>query len=144
MKKFLYFLFMCIMISSCSDERDCGCSGGQYITNIKVSINDEQGNTLLENVEYQENNFSSYFFRNGILNSLSQPVFYNAGDTQKVLIHLNTDELEEFPVTYVRWNENDTDTIKAKFLHNENSIILDQAWINNQEFLDLENVIITK
>ena len=132
------------MVLSCSNERDCGCSGGQYITSIKVSINDAQGNTLLNNVEYQENNFSSYYFKNSVLNSLSQPVFYNAGDAPKVLIYLNTDEVEEFPVTYVRWNDNDTDTIKAKFVRSENSIIIDQAWINNQEYLDLENFIITK
>ena len=43
---------------------------------------------------------------------------------------MNTAESEDMPITYIKWNETDTDTIQAHYIRTENSIIYDQIWYN--------------
>lgn len=45
-------------------------------------------------------------------------------------LFLNHNE-EDYPITYIKWNETDTDTIKTHYNRTENSILLDKVWINN-------------
>ena len=51
-------------------------------------------------------------------------------------IFLNADSSEEYPITYLRWNETETDILKAKYRRSSGSVILEKLWLN--EVLVLE------
>ncbi|QDH78127.1 hypothetical protein FKX85_03370 [Echinicola soli] len=48
----------------------------------------------------------------------------------RLRISLNYTESEEKPVTYLEWNENDTDTLEAVFRYPKNGVIQEEVWYN--------------
>ena len=50
-----------------------------------------------------------------------------------IVVFTNHDLNQQYPVTYLQWNETDIDTIKSEFVHFENgSIFLNRLWYNGE------------
>jgi len=48
-----------------------------------------------------------------------------------IRIFLNSDETVTHPITYIKWDDTDMDTIKATYKRTDNTIVLDSIWYNN-------------
>lgn len=67
-------------------------------------------------------------------------------------LFMNDVPTELFPETYIKWNETDTDTIKASYGRGENFVICNKVWLNNRVVWDFNsppgisgrNITITK
>lgn len=50
-------------------------------------------------------------------------------------VFLNADPSEEYPVTYLRWNETEVDTLKAKYRRGSGNngafVVLEKLWLND-------------
>ncbi len=60
--------------------------------------------------------------------------FFYKEDTDSlytIRIFLNSDKSVAYPITYIKWNETDMDTIKATYMRTENIMRLDSIWYNN-------------
>lgn len=132
MKKITLLLTILFLIS-CSNENDCGCVNIE--TNIDIALKDNNGNYLINTSNYPKNNIQVKYLINGTIQNPKNgegPIFID--DTNlptRIRIFLNNTSKEEYPITYVKWNDTDTDTIKSHFIRGNNSIILDKIWINN-------------
>jgi hypothetical protein len=56
------------------------------------------------------------------------------------ILFLNYDRTEDLSTTYIQWNENDTDTIKALFYYppNSSSVLMRTVWYNDELKWDYE------
>ncbi|HEY9114927.1 MAG TPA: hypothetical protein VIN10_09500 [Bacteroidales bacterium] len=60
----------------------------------------------------------------------------------RIGIWLNHTETTDKPVTYIQWNENDTDTIEVIYNRTPNSIVQNKIWLNGVLVWELgENTI---
>ena len=127
-----------ILFSSCSSDDE------QFIVSaaIDISVKDSEGNDLLnpENVNsFKENQINIFYVVNG-----QELIFYN-GDLAhpkgffiykeeksefRIRVFPNMDKNLELPVTYIKWNSTDTDTIRCSIERKSNSEIVTKVWLN--------------
>lgn len=117
-------LIVGLLLSSC-EEDDCGCA--PIAKSLEISVVDADGNALIDQDNFNE--IEVLFPRSNALHlSPDQPIFIDRPNMPAVRIFLHSDQDTEFPVTYVKWNEMDTDTINASFTRNNRSV--DKVWLN--------------
>ena len=63
-------------------------------------------------------------------------VIYKHENEYRIIVYLNVSNTSDRPVTYIQWNNNDTDTIEALFERNEHLLRKRKVWLNNQEIWD--------
>lgn len=51
----------------------------------------------------------------------------------RIRIFLNHAETEDKPITYVSWNDIDTDTIEVSYKKTQHSILQDTIWLNGEQ-----------
>lgn len=51
----------------------------------------------------------------------------------RIRIFLNHAETENKAITYVEWNDTDTDTIEVSYKRTQNSILQDTIWLNGEQ-----------
>ena len=125
MNKILSLLVLLLIFTSCNED-DCGCTNFDIGLNIKVM--DANGIDLIN-----ESNFSDIqinYLVDGVTRPGVSPFLIDDEFGPRIGITLNNDSSDEYPVTYVKWNDEDTDTIKASFKNNNR--IVEQIWINDQ------------
>ena len=91
------------------------------------------------------NNIKLFYLKNGVSEEVYNPsldlprnyMIYSQSDgIYRIRIFPNDIQSEEFPITYIKWNETDTDTIKCKLKYTENTIVLEKVWFNEEFKLD--------
>jgi hypothetical protein len=157
--KNIYLLFIGIVfLASCSKDKEPqpGLDYTSASTVIGKSINIElrssEGINLLGSDEFPISEISATYLVNGKIVQNNSPhdypnnvLFYNKN--QGVQLFLNDSSTEEFPITYIKWNKTETDTIKAQYKRTNNSITLDKLWIfenNNWKEINSKPVTIIK
>lgn len=50
----------------------------------------------------------------------------------RIGVSLNHTESSDKPVTYIQWNENDTDTIEVVYNRTPNSVVQNKIWLNGE------------
>lgn len=68
---------------------------------------------------------------------------FSANETGKGMgVFLNRDISEEYPITYIHWNDTETDTLKAHYIrkNDENYVSWDKIWLNGILVLDYSSV----
>lgn len=68
--------------------------------------------------------------------NLDNPRGYLIGEHEGVYrigISLNYAETEDKPITYVSWNDIDTDTIEVSYQKTQHSILQDTIWLNGEQ-----------
>lgn len=153
MKKLIYIIALTIFSCS-SDNNNNNNSFYALDTTLYFKVSSSKGFDLLDpnnQDTYPEENIKIYYLRNGQVDEI-----YNSNaDTQrnfKILqpvdsdvefytmkIHLNNSTLEN-AITYIEWNEMDTDTIRANFRSGDNFMKLSKAWYNEELIFDEDNI----
>ena len=133
-------LILASFFLSCSSEKECGC--GDYRMRVTLGLNDINGANLLNTQNYNVSNIYTYYLKNDVTYYTDVPNFISNASPSKLNITLSTDIEEAFPITYLRWNQNDTDTLKAHFIRGENTIVIDQLWINGVAIPNFEEDLI--
>lgn len=128
---FIILLFSCSKDSNSNDANNIDAM-------LDIILTDSNGNNLYGSPSFLQNNINYFHLINGQISTpignSSSPTFFEQNGINKMRIFLNSDITEEFPVTYIVWNESDTDTLKAHFNrgseNNEDFEICDQVWLN--------------
>lgn len=137
--KNLLFLFMALFLNSCTNN-DKPIVGANISAFVDISLKDKNGNNLLGTANYPENKMYANYLVNGkIVQSISNAVIPDNPSNIVIIsqsgyrsAHINLNlspSEEEHPITYIHWNETDTDTIKAQYTRVGNSISLKTCWI---------------
>ncbi len=131
-----------VLLSSCEKES----LNFNLDRQIEILVTDKSGNNLLNpsNPEaYNIKDIRLYYLED---NNLKE-VFYSHQDyprnymildelDYRIRIFPNASKEEEFPVTLIKWNETDMDTIKCEFSRTENSLICRKVWYNGKPMWD--------
>ncbi len=115
--------------------------------NVNIEVTDSSGNDLLDpdnplslNTD-KLNVYSSIDgqVRTGINGTTVSPGFIiyrqaNEDSTNRYVmsIYPNEDPSEDYPVTYIHWNNNDVDTLKCEFSRNEGGTVCEKVWYNEK------------
>ncbi|PIY09864.1 MAG: hypothetical protein COZ18_07145 [Flexibacter sp. CG_4_10_14_3_um_filter_32_15] len=137
--KYLIVIILCIFLSSCNDDNE------QFIvdTALEISVKDSTGSNLLNPStpnSLDENNIKIIYEIDGEQIEFNKPnltfskgfFIHQVENEHRIAIHLNTDKNAEYPVTYIKWNNIDTDTIKCKIERTSNSEICKKVWFNEK------------
>ncbi len=139
------FILMVTTLISCSKTDDMNEPHESYIgASITFSIFNAQHEDLLNpetphhinrgniKVYYVINGKSKEFFKG----NLDYPRGYMIGENKGIYgitIFLNYAESESKPITYVQWNDKDTDTIKVSYRRAPGYIERDTIWLNGEQ-----------
>lgn len=147
--KNLFYLF-CTLLLSCSKDNN-NVQSSSIDTGILIYLKDINGNNLLNTTNYKENNIKMFYLINNEVKEYYQSNLDNPRGFKflvddlpiRIALGPNTTETEEFPITYIKWNETDTDTIKCHFrreVGNDGSLLqCDKIWFNNKFVWDMSN-----
>ena len=133
---------LAVILISCTKENNP--SSTNIDTGIGISLKDSKGNNLLNTEKYKENDIKILYLINNEVKEYYQSNLDNPRGFKfivddlplRMAVSTNTTETEEFPITYIKWNETDTDTIKCHFNRgsgNDGSfLICDKVWYNGK------------
>lgn len=144
MKSLVTILIIMILSSCNSDDRK---EHFNLDVGIEFSITDSEGNDLLnpENSNsYNHSDIKLFYKKNGVYDevfnkNLDHPrniKIYKHIDNYRIRITLNHIIEETQPETLIKWNENDSDTIKAEFNRTNSSTIIKKTWLNDSLIWD--------
>lgn len=146
-------LFLCsLLLFSCSKDNN-GSQSTSIDTGIKIYLKDANGNNLLDTPNYKEKTIKVLYLINNEVKEFFEPHLDNPRafrfiiDERPLPLRMglgpNTTETEEFPITYIQWNETDTDTVKCHFRRANGKdgtlIQCDKIWYNNKFVWDMSN-----
>ncbi len=143
---------------SCSEEKETFVATS-IETSVLISIVDQQNLDLLDPNnpnDIRSENIKIFHMIDGELTEFSEGLFdypkgfriFNPKDLgfndQYLFCLLMTDasyqtgETELLPITYIQWNESDTDTIQCQYSKTESLLITTKVWFNGKEVWDIE------
>jgi hypothetical protein len=150
MKNLIIFLFI-LSLSSCDNDKNSPVLNQVSLDNgvsIYLKSSSENSN-LLNTTNFQSSNFKIFYLINGLSveqnnSSLDYPKnFYINNETNPISmkLFLNHSSTESNPITYIKWNDIDTDTIKVYYKrgveNNTNYEICEKIWLNENLVWDL-------
>jgi hypothetical protein len=147
MKK-LILIAISIIIYSCNESQQED-SYNLYV-GVEFSIINSENEDLLNpestnkidvdkiRIYHLINGKKTYYFK-GNLDSPKGFKVYKHENEYRIGIALNHTETSAKPITYIEWNENDTDTIEATFKSSNSSLIQQKIWLNGKEVWELGN-----
>jgi hypothetical protein len=130
-------------VFSCSKKEDPCCT--IIDTSIMLTVKDTEGNDLLNPLtpgSFTEQGIYLYYVTNGVAErvnygNLDHPKMFRIideySDAYRIIIYPNTAISEAFPLTYIQWTDNDTDTIRCELFRDSNREIVTKVWFNEQE-----------
>ena len=134
-------LLLSALFVACGKDDDC-CTNVD--TGIAISVKDEDGSDLLNPNNpnaFQEKDIEISHLVDGEKKEYFKPnrdtpkgfSIYQDSTIGSYIIQIVTDDdsSEDFPVTYVRWSADDTDTIRCEYQRTENSLVCTKVWFNN-------------
>jgi hypothetical protein len=139
MKTTFCILIIVLLLSSCKEKQDS--MSGFIDTNVEISVQDKAGNDLLNpsnQSAYLAQNIKIYYLIDGIKKEINQAnldftknfMIYEIDGKYQMRLFLNC-SYESTSITYVQWNENDTDTFKTEILKNTNLVLITKLWYND-------------
>jgi hypothetical protein len=139
MKKTTLLLILCISMLSCTKDNP---NNSSFLIDREVYIylKNNQGENLLNTANYNSENFKIYYEINGQKIEVNNPLldasrgFVISDWTNPISmgVALN-DVIADIPtITYIEWNDTDTDTLKTSYIRTENSFIWDKLWVNGE------------
>ena len=143
MKKSIIFLSVITLLFSCSKKKEDTVVGVVVDTSVDLKVTNQAGEDLLNpetNGAYDHSHIWIYYLENGEVKlyeggaNMDHPrgffIFDGPDNFKNIRIFLNSSEKESYPVTYVKWNETDMDTIKTHYKRTETLTVLDSIWYN--------------
>ena len=143
MKTILSILILAFVFNSCKKEE----SINNFFLNLGVGITvkDKTGMDLLNlsnRGAYLESDIKIFYLSNGV----KEEVYYANYDYPRnfyfseeaesdgnfwMTLFLNSSSDEAYPITYIKWSENDTDTLKCDVYRNEGLLTVKNIWLND-------------
>ncbi len=133
-----------------------GCTSDENLqqfvlaTSIQFSVSDAEGNDLLdpENPDsYKHSDIKLYYKKEGKyeevyeghLDSPRKINIYKHIKEYRIGVSLNDSEKEMQPETLIKWNENETDTVKCEVYRAEGIVRVVKVWLNGSLIWDAES-----
>lgn len=142
MKKQFILLIALFALMSCKKEKEPVVNN--YIVNSSMlfSLVNSQNEDLLDpntpnaidvskiRVFYVENNETKLYFDG----NMDAPFGYKLNTEQgnRIVVFFNNSKMEERPITYIQWRENDRDKIEVQYIKNIPSILKEKVWLNGK------------
>lgn len=136
-----------VILFSCSNSNEIEESY-LYYNAIEFSIKNSENEDLLDPANpnhINTENIRIFYLINGVKQEVFNPemqtprnfLIFKHANEYRIGISLNHSETEEYPITFVQWNERDTDTIKVEYKRTLNSTIQQILWLNGQKIWEL-------
>ena len=151
MKNLIFLLLVSILIVSCNSDDNNNDDSFYYLgRDVEFKVTSIDGIDLLNpnNANaFLENNIKIYNLIDNEIVEVYNPNAQYARDFKIVSpensgieeyfirVYINNPKLEN-AITYIEWNETDTDTIRTNSVSNGNSLVLTQAWYNDNLLID--------
>jgi len=156
MKNAIILFLLGIIMVSCNSDDENNNTPSYYNLNagVEFKVSSPSGVDLLNpnNANaYLAENIKIYYLRNGEVEEIYNPNMTaprnftivtpedSGEDFYVMTIGLNSSGLENV-ITYIEWNDTDTDTIRANFRSGNNYLLITKAWYNDEQIFD-EDII---
>ena len=145
--KNLIMLLSVMFLSSCNSD-DEKKNEFNYSTGFEMIVKNSEGIDLLNPNSpntLNTNNIKLFYLKNGVSEEVYNPsldlprnymIYLQSDGIYRIRIFPNEIQSEEFPISYIKWNETDIDTIKCKLKYTENAVVLEKVWFNEVFKLD--------
>jgi hypothetical protein len=149
MKNLLIILTMTTLFA-CSESNEVVKQYHNIDVGIEFSIFNSENEDLLnpENPNHLDVSKIKLFYiingeRKEVYNSnLTSPrnfMIYKHENEYRIRIFLNHTDTSDKPITYIQWNESDTDTIEVTYKRNQNAILKNNVWLNSEKIWERES-----
>src|SRR5690606_16006177 len=140
-KPLITFLIIALLSSCSSDDIK-----EQFNLDVgfEFSIKDSEGNDLLNPQNpnsFNEPDIKLFYLVNGEVNEVYDGNMdyprnfviheYPPTSEYRIGVFLNHAETEELPITYIKWNETDTDTLKCEIYRTNSLTKITKLWLND-------------
>jgi len=141
MKNYIVLIISLTIISltviSCNEEE----LNSTLDVGLEFSIVNSNGEDILNPSHpdcIKESDIKLYYLIDGIKKEVYNPNYdfprnfriYEHQNEFRIGIFQNHSENEDKPLTYIQWNESETDTIEAAYYRSSNAIIQKKIWLN--------------
>ena len=147
MKKIIFLAVLSSLVGCGAEETTL--AGVNLDTNVTITVSDASGKNLLNTASYSASGIKIFYKLKDVLVEQNNPnldnpkMFFINTSKDKMMLGLNHDKGETNPETTIKWNDAETDIIKASIRReNENgssSTICDKVWLNNVLVWELGN-----
>ena len=150
MKK-LILIVVFAALNSCSSDNE-NSNAASFDAKVIINLQSEDGVNLLNTSNYNPNSFKVYYkvgneFIEQNNNDYDYPKnFFVDTESNPSTIHLfmNMAETETFPITVIKWNETESDTLKTSYRRGSGGeeglyVSWQKIWLNDSLVLDLSN-----
>lgn len=138
MRTLVFFASILLTMNSCDKEKEKIV----FDQGIEITVLDELGNDLLNPSNqnaYDVDKIKIFYLINGVIEEVYNPNYDNPRNFSisereglfRLMLTLNATENDEYPTTYIRWSESDTDTIKCIVKRTDRSVICTKVWYND-------------
>lgn len=138
MKKIFYTILCLLLMNSCNNENE-----EQYNLDVgfELSIINSNGEDILNpnhTNAIKHSDIKLFYLINGEKEEVYNGNYtyprnfkiYEHQNEFRIGISQNYSDMEEKPLTYIQWNDIDTDTIESIYERNSNSVLQRKIWIN--------------
>ncbi len=143
--KNLFFILLIMLFISCNKDDKASIV---VSTHVDISVKDAKGNNLLNpnnpkslnqaliKIIYEIKGKKTVFFEEHLDAPGGFSVFKHENE-YRMRVFLNSDKNEAYPITYIQWNDKDTDTLKCKISRKAGNTICNQLWFNGKHVWQL-------
>ncbi len=140
--KAIVILMMVTFLTSCNKEDETEKVAVFFDTSVEISLKNQSGEDMLNPNNqngYRAENIKIYYLVNGEKQevfdvNMDYPrnfLIFQLENEYRIRIFQNSAETEELPITYVEWNENETDTLQAEYDRTyNNQPRVQKVWFN--------------
>jgi len=148
MKNLILFIVL-LIFNSCSTDSNKSNDAVNIDNGVTIFLKSIEGNNLLNTTNYNSNVFKIYYKINNENIEINNPnndfprnyYINNESNPISMKLFLNHSVTEEYPITLIEWNTNDTDTIKTYFRrgieNNTDYEICEKIWLNDVLIWDI-------
>ncbi|MBB6680266.1 hypothetical protein H4O20_02300 [Aequorivita sp. 609] len=149
--KAIVTLIVLTFLTACSKDNETEKVAVFFDTAVEISLKDHSGIDMLNpnnQNAYRADEIKIYYLVNGEKQEIFDPnmdyprnfLIYQNENEYRIRIFQNSVETEELPITYVEWNENETDTLQAEYDRTyNNQPRVQKVWFNGELKWDGQN-----
>ncbi|WP_031425994.1 hypothetical protein [Flavimarina sp. Hel_I_48] len=142
--KNLILILVLMNTLGCSEGDDDASDQYNFDVGLRFTVVNDDGENLLDpdNPEHFSKDTIKLFY---LINGEKQEVYDGNLDSPRnykifeveneyvIGITPNYSETEETPITYIQWDENDTDTLEVSYERKRNAVIQTKIWLNGEQ-----------
>lgn len=143
--KYILQIILLISLLSCNDKECCY----DLVGHIDLKVVDSEGTDLLNpdnpDAYYEPKIEIKYLIEGEIVQGFNGSFEHGCTflfqeentDTEDYIlrVYVNMAESEEYPITYIEWDDQDTDTLKFHYNRGDNYTRWDRVWYNDVEHI---------